>query len=82
MANVALDFSLNNLFKNQTGVKTYKYKDIGTSNFMLIHDDYNNTTTFSDRDTSNVDMAAIKASLTNLFSFRLGQEILEPLYRK
>lgn len=82
MANVALDFSLNNLFKNQTGVKTYKYKDIGTSNFMLIRDDYNNTTTFSDRDTSNVDMAAIKASLTNLFSFRLGQEILEPLYRK
>jgi hypothetical protein len=82
MANVALDFSLNNLFKNQTGVKTYKYKDIGTSNFMLIHDDYHNTTRFSDRDTSNVDMAAIKASLTNLFSFRLGQEILEPLYRK
>jgi hypothetical protein len=68
--------------KIKHGVKTYKYKDIGTSNFMLSHDPYTGVTTFSDRDTSNVDMAAIKASLTNLFSFRLGQEILEPLYRK
>jgi replicative DNA helicase len=82
MGNISLDFSDNQIFQKQKNVKTYVYKDIGTSNFKLSKDIYNDTVTLIGINTSNYDLDAITASLTNLFSFRLGQEILEPLYRK
>lgn len=81
MANLRFDFSANNIFKNAENIKTYKYKDIGTSNFGLIHNN-DGSITLSDKNTANYDMAAIRASLDNLFNFRLGQAILEPMYRK
>lgn len=83
MANLTFDLSLNTLFKREHGVRTYKFKDIGTSKFKLINDfnNYSNNIKLLDNDTSLTDMDAIMNSLHNLFKFRTGQEILEPLYR-
>jgi hypothetical protein len=82
MGNISLDFSDKLIFQKQKNVRTYVYKDIGTSNFGLSKNDYDNTVKLTSINTSNYDLDAITASLTNLFTFRLGQEILEPLYRK
>ena len=48
---------------------------------QLIHLDNDKVILYA-INTSNYDEDCIKASLTNLFNFRLGQEILEPEYRK
>lgn len=82
MGNISLDFSDKQIFQKQKNIRTYVYKDIGTSNFGLSKDTYTDAIKLISINTSNYDLDAIKASLTNLFSFRLGQEILEPLYRK
>lgn len=82
MANISLDFSNNALFQKNKITKTYTYKDIGTDNLKLYKVKNQQTgiiqTKLYDKNTSNIDLNAIKAALRNLFSFRTGQEILQP----
>lgn len=37
MANLVIDLSDNFLFNQESGVRSYKYKDIGTSNIRLSY---------------------------------------------
>jgi uncharacterized protein Veg len=38
MANLVIDLSDNFLFKQEEGIRSYKYKDIGTDNIRLKYD--------------------------------------------
>lgn len=80
MANIVIDLTYSNLTEKVDGVSTYTYKDIGTANFKLEYKKINNKeiTYLNDKNTSNVDLRAIKAALKNIFSFYPGQEILNP----
>lgn len=85
MANISLDYSTNKLFKKDNTTKSYTFKDIGTNNFKLYKvpaedNEFDTITKVYDANTSNIDQAAIKTALTNLFMFRPGQEILEPKF--
>lgn len=37
MSNLSFDFSNNIVFNRDKNTRTYKFKDIGTENFKLIH---------------------------------------------
>lgn len=87
MANLSFDFSNNAVFQRDKDTKTYIYRDIGTENFQLIHgykdqENLNSEPTLKlySINTSNFNESAIESALRNLFSFRLGEEILEPLF--
>mgnify|MGYP003571242717 CR=1 FL=1 len=85
MANLSFDFSNNAVFNRDKDTKTYIYRDIGTENFQLVR---RPTENFSDKqtlklysvNTSNFDEQAVKSALNNIFKFRLGEEILEPMF--
>lgn len=89
MANISFDFSNNAVFKRDKDTKTYVYRDIGTENFKLVKgyedpDNLNSEETIKlySINTSNFDKSAIESALNNIFKFRLGQEILNPMFRK
>lgn len=78
MANIELDYSATPIFKNgQNSFRKYTYRDIGTSN-ILSYKGVNGEKRIYDANTSNYDNDAIKTALRNLFTFRPGEEILEP----
>lgn len=76
MSNINLDYSTLNVFQKESGVSTFTYKDIGTSNIHFEKKD--NISYINDNNTSNINDAAVKASLNNLFNFIPGQRILNP----
>ena len=79
MANVSLDFSANMVFnKSEDSFRKYTYRDIGTDNIREYKDSKTGQQKINDMDTSNYDETAIKQSLRNLFSFRPGEQILQP----
>lgn len=60
-------------------------KIFGTDNFRLVPKGWNpeiesNEYILYDSNTSNFDKTAVKTALNNLFNFRLGEAILEPMY--
>ena len=60
-------------------------KIFGTDNFRLVPNGWNpeiesNEYILYDSNTSNFDKTAVKTALNNLFNFRLGEAILEPMY--
>lgn len=69
MASIKFSFS-NKKILNQTNVTNYKFKDIGTSKILLKYDKNADKYTIFDQNTSNIDMDAIKASLSNILSFK------------
>ena len=78
MSNINLDYSIVTIFDKEKGVSTFTYKDIGTSNIRF--EEKNKVKYINDNNTSNINEAAVKASLNNLFSFIPGQRILDPNY--
>lgn len=78
MSNINLDYSVLTIFDKEKGVSTFTYKDIGTSNIRF--EEKNKVNYINDTNTSNINEAAVKASLTNLFGFIPGQRILDPNY--
>lgn len=73
MANLVIDLSDNFLFKQEEGIRSYKYKDIGTDNICLKYDLEKNgqiKLSVSDLNTSNLDDVAVKAALNNIFQYR------------
>lgn len=83
MANLILDLSDNFLFNQEEGVRSYKYRDIGTDNIRLKYGLEKNGQikySISDLNTSNFDDVAIKAALNNIFQYRPGQRILQPMF--
>lgn len=79
MANISLDFSANAIFKKgEDSFRKYTYRDIGTQNIRSYKDPVTGQFSLDDVNTSNYDEAAVKQSLINLFSFRPGEEILQP----
>lgn len=79
MANKTFDFSANAVFRQgEDSFRKYTYRDIGTQNFRSYTDPQTKQLKIIDIDTSNYDETAIKQSLTNLFNFRPGEEILQP----
>ena len=76
MANINLDYSIFGIFEKESGVSTFTYKDIGTSNIKF--QEKNGVTFINDNNTSNINEAAVKTSLRNLFNFIPGQRILDP----
>ena len=85
MANLSFDFSNNVVFNRDKDTKTYIYRDIGTENFQLIREQPENfskesTLKLYSVNTSNFDEQAVKSALNNIFKFRLGEEILEPMF--
>lgn len=80
MANISLDFSAAKIFNNgDNSFRDYIYRDIGTNN-IKSYKDSDNVIKIRDIDTSLYDEDAIKNSLTNLFMFKPGQEILKPQF--
>ena len=84
MANILLDYSTNKVFQKDNTTKSYTFKDIGTNN-LKVYNNINKETNETqikiyDANTSTLDETAIKSSLTNLFMFRIGEEILEPTF--
>lgn len=77
MANINFTFS-NKKVLNQTNVTNFKFKDIGTSKILLKYDRHNDKYVINDKNTSNIDVDAIKASLANILNFRNGESILDP----
>ena len=85
MANLSFDFSNNVVFNRDKDTKTYIYRDIGTENFQLIREQSENfseesTLKLYSVNTSNFDEQAVKSALNNIFKFRLGEEVLEPMF--
>lgn len=83
MANLILDLSDNFLFNQEKGVRSYKYRDIGTDNIRLKYELEKNGQikySISDLNTSNFDDVAVKAALNNIFKYRPGQRILQPMF--
>ena len=78
MANINLDYSIFGIFEKEAGVSTFTYKDIGTSNIRFYEKDKKQY--INDNNTSNINEAAVKNSLRNLFEFIPGQRILDPEY--
>ena len=79
MANIKFNFSRKAAF-NQDQTTTFKYKDIGTSNIIVKEDRISGKETLVDTDTSNVDINAINAALTNILNFKNGESILDPRF--
>ena len=77
MANIKFDFSKKRIF-NQDSTTNFKYKDIGTDNIKIHVDRITGKETLIDQNTSNVDVNAINASLTNILNFKNGESILDP----
>ena len=71
MANLTLDFS-NEKVLHPTDSKniSFTYRDIGTSNIRYYEDPKTKKAFVSNVNSSNVDAAAIKASLNNILNFR------------
>lgn len=67
MANINLDYSTISIFTKEQGVSTFTYKDIGTSNIRF--EEKNKIKYINDNNTSNINEAAVKNSLKNLFEF-------------
>ena len=67
MANINLDYSTISVFTKEQGVSTFTYKDIGTSNIRF--EEKNKLRYINDNNTSNINEAAVKNSLKNLFGF-------------
>ena len=85
MANLSFDFSNNVLFKRDKDTKTYIYRDIGTENFQLVRTPSKalsdpETVKLYSINTSNFDKRAVESALNNIFRFRMGEEILEPMF--
>ena len=82
MANIVIDLTYTNLKDNINGVSTYTFKDLGTSNMKIQYKKvgHQQIPYLYDKNTSNIDMMAIKTSLKNLFSFLPGQQILQPQF--
>ncbi len=78
MSNINLDYAVYNLNSKESGVQTFTYKDIGTSN--IRYEIISGNTYIYDKNTSNINDQAIKNSLNNIFNFLPGQEILDPLF--
>lgn len=79
MANIKFDFSKKHIF-NQNSTTNFKYKDIGTDNIKIYVDRITGKETLVDLNTSNVDVNAINASLTNILNFKNGESILDPQF--
>lgn len=82
MANININLGYRSVTSKVQGVSTSTYKDLGTSNMKLLYELKNNkqVVTLYDKNTTNIDLYAIKSSLNNLFSFYPGQEILDPAF--
>lgn len=79
MANINFDFSnreLNVSGKNVTDTKTYIFRDINTSDFIIKTKDNNEYVKSSS--TSFYDKSAVKNALNNILHFKTGEAILEP----
>jgi phage baseplate assembly protein W len=79
MANIKFDFSKKYIFK-QDNTNNFKYRDIGTSNIKIKVDKITGKETLADINTSNDDIQAINASLTNILNFKNGESILDPKF--
>ena len=76
---IILDFSNEKILHPEDAKKqSFTYKDIGTSNITLTKDKNTGKVKLNDINTANLDEDAIKQSLTNIFTFRAGDEILDP----
>lgn len=82
MANIDINLGVRSIRRKVDGVSTYTFKDIGTSNMKLLYQmkGHQQIISLYDKNTSNNDEFAIKASLNNLFSFLPGQQILQPQF--
>lgn len=80
MSNININLAFNSIKRKIDGVSTYTFKDLGTSNMKMLYQmkDGKQIAKLYDKNTSNIDMYAIKAALNNLFSFLPGQQILQP----
>ena len=79
MANITFDFSNEEIVHPQgsNNIK-FTYKDLGTGNIRYYVDPLTKKEHINAIDSSNLDAAAIKASLNNILNFRTGDEILDP----
>lgn len=81
MANISFDYSANLVFnKEEDSFRKYTYRDIGTNNIRSYQDPITKQKKIIDIDTSNYDSDAVKQSLKNLFSFKPGEQILQPQF--
>lgn len=81
MANISFDYSANLVFnKEEDSFRKYTYRDIGTNNIRSYQDPITKQKKIIDIDTSNYDGDAVKQSLKNLFSFKPGEQILQPQF--
>lgn len=79
MANIKFDFSKKQIF-NQDSTTNFKYKDVGTDNLKIATDPITGKEKLIDINTSNIDIQAINASLTNILNFKNGESILDPQF--